>query len=77
MGADWYYMARGWIRKARPIGPISEAELLLRIDRGKITPETLLRSTKTRGKWVPMNTIKPAMQRWKQSHPGASLPSAE
>lgn len=69
MGAEWYYMARGWIGKARRIGPISEADLLHRIDQGKILPETLLQSAKTRGKWVPMNTIKPAMQRWKQSHP--------
>lgn len=69
MGAEWYYMAHGWIRKARRVGPISEADLLLRIDQGKISPETLLQSVKTRGKWVPMNSIKPAMQRWKKSHP--------
>lgn len=69
MGADWYYMASGWIRKARRVGPISESDLLHRIDQGKISPETLLQSSKTRGKWVPMNTIAPAMKRWKQSHP--------
>ena len=68
MGAEWYYMAGGWIRKARRVGPITESDLLHRIDQGKISPETLLQSSKTRGKWVPMNTIAPAMQRWKQSH---------
>jgi len=68
MGAEWYYMAGGWIRKARRVGPITESDLLHRIDQGKISPETLLQSSKTRGKWVPMNTIAPAMKRWKQSH---------
>lgn len=69
MGAEWYYMANGWIRRARRVGPISESDLLARIERGKISPETLLQSSKTRGKWVPMSTIAPAMKRWKQLHP--------
>lgn len=69
MGAGWYYMASGWLRKGRRVGPITEAELLLRIDQGKISPETLLQSSKTKGKWVPMNSIAPALKRWKKSHP--------
>ena len=69
MGAKWYYMAKSWVWKPRPVGPISEADLLLRIDRGKITPKTMLRSSKTRGKWVPMHSVAPAMERWRQSHP--------
>ncbi len=69
MGAGWYYMASGWLRKGRRVGPISEADLLLRIDQGKISPDTLLQSSKTRGKWVPMNSIGPAMKRWRESHP--------
>ena len=69
MGAGWYYMASGWMRKARRVGPISEADLLHRIEQGKISPETLLQSSKTKGKWVPMNSIAPAMKRWKELHP--------
>lgn len=69
MGATWYYMASSWIRKGRRVGPITEAELLARIDKGKILPETLLQSSKTREKWVPMKAIGPAMARWKKLHP--------
>ncbi|TWU36197.1 DUF4339 domain-containing protein [Novipirellula artificiosorum] len=69
MGAGWYYMASGWIRKTRRIGPISEADLLVRIDEGKISPETLLQSSKTKSKWVPMKAIGPAIKRWNKTHP--------
>ncbi|TWT79976.1 hypothetical protein CA13_13880 [Planctomycetes bacterium CA13] len=69
MGAGWYYMSSGWMRKTRRVGPISEQDLLVRIDQGKISPETLLQSTKTKGKWVPMNAIGPALKHWKKSHP--------
>ena len=68
-GAAWYYMSKGWMRKTRRIGPITEADLLMRIDSGKIVPDTLLQSEKTKGKWVPMSDVRPAMKRWKQSHP--------
>ncbi|TWU24282.1 hypothetical protein Pla52o_22090 [Novipirellula galeiformis] len=68
MGAGWYYIASGWIRKTRRIGPISESDLLHLIDDGKISPETLLQSSKTKGKWVPMNAVDPAMKRWQESH---------
>lgn len=69
MESGWYYMASGWIRKSRRVGPISEAELLNQIDKGNISPETLLQSSKTRMKWVPMNTVAPAMERWRKMHP--------
>ena len=69
MSVGWYYMAHGWFHKGRRVGPITEADLLHRIDQGKIQPETLLQSDKTRGKWVPMNTVGPAMKRWKAAHP--------
>ena len=69
MTSGWYYMASGWIRKSRRVGPISDADLLHQIEKGKISPETLLQSSKTKGKWVPMNTIAPAMQRWRELHP--------
>ena len=69
MGAGWYYMASGWFKKTRKVGPVSEAELLLRIEKGKIEPETLLCSTKTKERWVPMSSIRPAMKRWRKLHP--------
>ncbi len=72
MGVGWYYMASGWIRKGQRVGPISESDLLVRIDKGKISPETLVQSIKTKGKWVPMNTIGPAMKRWRELHPEPS-----
>lgn len=68
MSADWFYMASGWLRKARRVGPISEADLLARIDKGEISPETLVQSVKTRNKWVPMNKVGPAMDRWRKAH---------
>lgn len=73
MGAGWYYMANGWMRKGRRVGPITESDLLERIDKGKILPHTLLQSSKTKGKWVPMNTVGPAMNRWRESHPEQDL----
>ena len=77
MTTGWYYMASGWLRKSRRVGPITEADLLMRIDKGRIEPETLVQSSKTKGKWVPMNSVGPAMKRWKQSHPEAELLSEE
>ena len=62
-------MTTGWLRKGRRVGPISESDLLARIDQGKIAPETLLQSTKTKGKWVPMKSVGPAMSRWMKSNP--------
>lgn len=76
MGAGWYYMATGWFKRTRKVGPISEADLLLRIDQGKIEPETLLSSCKTKDKWVPMSSIRPAMKRWRKSHPKSESENA-
>lgn len=69
MGVGWYYMTNGWIRRRRRVGPISEADLLSHISAGKISPDTLLQSSKTKDKWVPMNSIEPAMKHWKKLHP--------
>jgi hypothetical protein len=68
MGAGWYYMASGWLRKNRRVGPITESDLLVRIDQGKISPQTLLQSSKTKGKWVPM-------KRWRKLNPDDAKPS--
>ncbi len=66
MSADWYYMESGWIRKTKRVGPITDAEFLLRIESGKIVPHTLVQSSKTKGKWIPMNLVAPAMAHYKE-----------
>lgn len=70
--AVWYYMAKGWFRGTRRVGPITEKELLIRIDRGAVEPKTLLKSSKTREQWVPMSKVGPAMRRYTARHPDAS-----
>ncbi|MEL6108838.1 MAG: DUF4339 domain-containing protein [Planctomycetota bacterium] len=69
MSTKWFYMASGWLRKSRRVGPISEADLLAHIDKGHIEPNTLLQSSKTRGQWVRMEKVGPAMARWRTIHP--------
>jgi len=70
MTADWYFLKQGWFKRSKKVGPIDEHELLLRIDRGEIQPATLVQShTKTRGRWIRMDTIREALKRYKKSHP--------
>lgn len=69
MSSNWFYMSSGWFQKGKRVGPISEQELLIRVDQGKIRPETLVQSKKTREQWVPMSRVGPAMKRWLASHP--------
>jgi len=76
MESGWYYMASGWIRKSRRVGPLTEAGLLVEIEKGKLTPETLVQSSKTKGKWVPMNTVGPAIKRYRELHPDAEESSS-
>lgn len=71
MSADWFYMSSGWFHRAKRVGPISEQDLLRRIDDGKIQPETLVQSHKTRQRWVPMSSVGPAMARWLQANPNS------
>lgn len=70
--ATWFYLSKTWFRRTRKIGPISERELLVRIDRGVIEPSTLLQSVKTKDRWVPMQKVGPAMQRYQKLHPEMS-----
>jgi hypothetical protein len=74
MSADWYFIKKGsFFRTGRRVGPMSESNLLIRIEKGEVQPETLLSSAmKTKGHWVPMKTIKPAINHWKTHHPGAA-----
>lgn len=74
MSAHWFYMKRRWIGGAKKVGPLTEHDLLLRIDRGEITPETLLYSEKTKHHWVKMEEIAPALKRWQASHAAAVPP---
>lgn len=69
MSADWFYLKPGWFRKTRRVGPITEADLLKRIEKGEISPETLLLSeSKTKGRWLRMERVAPAMKLWKKLH---------
>ena len=73
MSADWYFMKSGLFYRRKRIGPICEMELLKRIEKGELNPETLMCSTsKTHGHWMPMRDIKPAIAHWKKSHPDAA-----
>jgi hypothetical protein len=71
MSADWFYIGRGGIfRRKKTIGPLSNQEVLSRIDAGEITPETLLRSQqKTRDRWVEMKTVGPAYEHYQRTQP--------
>ena len=74
MSADWYFLRPGgFFHRRKRVGPITEQELLMRIEKGEVRPDTLLSSTsKTRGHWVAMKEIKPAIRHWKQHHPDAA-----
>ncbi|MEM9366910.1 MAG: DUF4339 domain-containing protein [Planctomycetota bacterium] len=76
MSADWFYMRSGWFHRAKRIGPITEQDFLAQIDRGKISPDTLVQSKKTRNKWVPMSSVGPAMKRWLDNNPDHAKESA-
>lgn len=69
MSGDWFYMKRRWLGGTKKVGPLTDADLLLRIDEGKIHPDTLLLSMKTKNKWVRMEEISAAMKHWRKLHP--------
>lgn len=72
MSADWYFMKRRWIGGTKKVGPLSENDLLTRIDNEEIHPETLLMSeSKTKAHWVKMSEVGPAIKRWRKNHPSA------
>lgn len=69
MSATWYYIKHRWVLGPKKVGPVSEHDLLSKIDSGEITPQTLLMSSKTHEHWVKMSEISSAYKRWQQSHP--------
>jgi hypothetical protein len=70
MSADWFFLKTGFFSRHKTVGPISEPDLLSRISKGEITPETMLSSTsKTHGQWIPMKKIRAAMDHWDRTHP--------
>jgi hypothetical protein len=70
MSADWLFLKTGFFSRPKTVGPISEPDLLSRISKGEITPETMLSSaSKTHGQWIPMKKIRAAMDHWDRTHP--------
>ena len=50
MSADWFYLKTGFFRTHKTVGPLSEPDLLSKISKGEIRPDTMLSSsTKTHG----------------------------
>jgi hypothetical protein len=71
MSSDWYFLKRGFFR-TKKIGPISEPDFLHRIERGEISPDTLVSSTtKTHGHWLHVRDIQAANKHWNKTHPTA------
>jgi hypothetical protein len=69
MSVDWYFMKKGFFGTHKTVGPISEVELCKKIEKGEVTPETLLSSTsKTHGHWLRMREIRVAMKHWDKTH---------
>jgi hypothetical protein len=72
MSADWYFMKKGFFR-TKKVGPLSEPDFLHRIEKGEISPDTLVSSTtKTHGHWVHVKEIRAAHQHWKKTHPSST-----
>ena len=70
MSADWYFMKKGFFG-SKKIGPIGEPDFLHRIEKGEISPETMVSSTsKTKGHWVHLKEIRAGLKYWEKTHPG-------
>jgi len=74
MSGDWFYMKRRWIGGTRKVGPLSDSDLLTRIDDGHISPDTLVMSSKTKNKWTRMEEVGPAIKHWRKLHPTTGKP---
>jgi hypothetical protein len=77
MSADWYYLHHGFFGGQKTVGPITEVDFQESIQRGRITPETLVSSTsKTHGKWVKMHNIPVALKLYQKNHPSYRKPTS-
>lgn len=73
MSADWYFMTTGFFGGQKTVGPISEVDLVKKIEKGIINPETMMSSTsKTHGHWIRMKEIRVAKKVWDKTHPQAN-----
>lgn len=73
MSADWFFMKTGFFNRHKAIGPINETEFLTRIEKGDVTPSTMVSSnSKTHGRWIAMREVNPAYMHWKQCHPNST-----
>jgi hypothetical protein len=70
MSADWYFLGKGFFGQRKTVGPISDVDLVAKIEKGVVTPETMVSSaSKTHGKWIRMKEIRAAKQHWDLTHP--------
>ncbi len=73
MSADWFFMKKSFFGGAKTVGPIGEIDFMHKIEKGEISPETMVSSTsKTHGHWMHLKEIRVAYQHWKKSHPTAN-----
>jgi hypothetical protein len=73
MSADWFFMKKSFFGKSKTIGPIAEADFLRKIEKGEISPETMVSSTsKTHGHWMHLKEIRAGLQHWKKTHPSTN-----
>jgi hypothetical protein len=73
MSADWFFMKKRLFWGIKTVGPIAESDFLHRIERGEISPETMVSSTsKTHGQWMHLKQIRAGLQHWKKTHPTAT-----
>ena len=72
MSADWYFMKKSFFGTSKTVGPIAESEFLHRIEKGEISPDSIVSSkSKTHGQWMHLKEIPAAHEHWKKSHPTA------
>jgi len=73
MSADWYFMKKGFFGRSRTVGPIGESDFLHKIEKGDISPETMVSSTsKTHGHWLHLKEIQAGMKYWRKTHPNST-----
>ena len=79
MSADWFFMKKSFFGKSKTVGPIEESDFLHKIEKGEISPDTIVSSTtKTHGQWMHMKEIQAAHEHWKKAHPSTnSAPKAD